>query len=157
MDFSGRVPMEILLIDFAQRWRSWEGCCRKQTNSKPYLLLTPGSLCLPLSWLISISPSECLICCWPPCLSPTSWCWPSCWPTSSLMPFCCSPAFWPPCLCPMCGCCSLKSIYWLIFECVSGQSSYFSCNVASLFWRQDLSGILRNLHLFELILPITKS
>ena len=44
---------------------------------------------------------------------------------------------------------SLSNQYQVIFECVSGQSSYFSCNVASLFWRQDLWGIFRNLHLLN--------
>ena len=56
----------------------------------------------------------------------------------------------PPVLRTTCGWCSFKSIS-CVFECVSGRSSYFSCNVASLFWRQDLWGILRNLH------PVTKS
>ena len=125
MDFSGRVPMEILLIDFAQRWRSWEGCCRKQTNSKPYLLLTPGSI-------------SSLFCCWPMTLS-----------NKLKMIVVVVHLFFDQLFHaqPVDG--ALSNQYQVIFECLSGRSSYFSCNVASLFWRQDLWGIFRNLHLLN--------
>ena len=127
MDFSGREPMEILLIDVAKRWRSWEGCCRKQTNSKPYLLLTPGSI-------------SSLFCCWPMTLS-----------NKLKMIVVVVHLFFDQLFNaqPVDG--AVSNQYQVIFECVSGQSSYFSCNVALLFWRQDLWGILRNLH------PVTKS
>ena len=125
MDFSGWVPMEITYFEY--RWRSWEGCCRKQTNSKPYLLLTPGSI-------------SSLFCCWPMTLS-----------NKLKMIVVVVHLFFDQLFNaqPVDG--AVSNQYQVIFECVSGQSSYFSCNVASLFWRQDLWGILRHFH------PVTKS